>query len=65
MFTYFYDHGLEAARKVFNHCTKMSKASSKQFEVTFNYEFLDDTYQLGTWRKHIPPKQQGRRNINK
>ncbi|XP_060583250.1 transient receptor potential cation channel subfamily A member 1 homolog [Ruditapes philippinarum] len=48
----------EAARKVFNHCTKMSKASSKQFEVTFNYEFLDDTYQLGTWRKHIPPKQQ-------
>ncbi|XP_060557142.1 transient receptor potential cation channel subfamily A member 1 homolog, partial [Ruditapes philippinarum] len=47
----------EAARKVFNHCTKMSKASSKQFEVTFNYEFLDDTYKLGTWRKHIPPNQ--------
>ncbi|XP_060561450.1 transient receptor potential cation channel subfamily A member 1 homolog, partial [Ruditapes philippinarum] len=52
----------EAAMEVFNHCTKMSKASSKQFEVTFNYEFLDDTYQLGTWRKHITPSKQASKN---
>jgi hypothetical protein len=46
---------LEVARKVFNYCTTISKAS-QEFEVIFDYEFLDDTYHLGTWKKH----QQGR-----
>jgi hypothetical protein len=46
-----YFHHLEVAREVFNQCTEMSDPSNGKFEVTFDYEFLDDTYYLRSWEK--------------
>ncbi|KAL4233750.1 hypothetical protein ACF0H5_008430 [Mactra antiquata] len=44
----------EVAEAVFNRCMTNNKESleSKDYQVTFNYEFLDDLYSVHYWRKN-------------
>ncbi|XP_053396874.1 transient receptor potential cation channel subfamily A member 1-like isoform X2 [Mercenaria mercenaria] len=40
----------DAAKEVFDRCTQ-TRVIDKEFEVQFNYEFLDDTLLLGKWKE--------------